>query len=189
MPVLLAVRSMGHSSPFNLSKSQFFALSPLSSHRFISPMCQGSTPDHFEFKQSPPELPPGWLRSRFLDQLTEPASGTAPAEYTVSKTAPCPIIDAHVHGTDGPCLSVLRCSLSLSRLKTLSHPLTHRFAPLSVPSEIDGCRLELLRQLLLACSLQGDLPREPSRLPDRSGDSPCCALGASPGDMILSTLQ
>ncbi|KAK3809986.1 MAG: amidohydrolase family protein [Benniella sp.] len=60
-------------------------------------MCQGSTPEYFEFKESPPELPPGWLCSRFLDTPPESDAGTGPKEYIVSKTAPCPIIDAHVH--------------------------------------------------------------------------------------------
>ncbi|KAF9427111.1 hypothetical protein BGZ94_005469 [Podila epigama] len=43
------------------------------------------------FKKSPPELDAGQLESRFLKQQ---GSGS---EYVVSTTAPCPIIDAHVH--------------------------------------------------------------------------------------------
>ncbi|KAG0080025.1 hypothetical protein BGZ92_000806 [Podila epicladia] len=61
-------------------------------------MCQGSVPQHFEFKQSPPELPPGQLWSRFLEQQEQPKDTSNPSkEYTVSTTSPCPIIDAHVH--------------------------------------------------------------------------------------------
>ncbi|KAI9242116.1 MAG: hypothetical protein BYD32DRAFT_403911 [Podila humilis] len=60
-------------------------------------MCQGSVPQYFEFKQSPPELPLGQLRSRFLEQQEQPNSTNPSKEYTVSTTAPCPIIDAHVH--------------------------------------------------------------------------------------------
>ncbi|KAI8351253.1 hypothetical protein B0O80DRAFT_456135 [Mortierella sp. GBAus27b] len=59
-------------------------------------MCQGSAPEYFEFKPSPSELPPGWLRSRFLEQ-SDTHSGTGFNEYSLSKSAPCPIIDAHVH--------------------------------------------------------------------------------------------
>lgn len=61
-------------------------------------MCQGSVPEHFVFKDSPPDLPPRWLASRFLVAAAEQTDRTLRAEYAVSKTAPCPIIDAHVHG-------------------------------------------------------------------------------------------
>ncbi|KAF9127366.1 hypothetical protein BGW39_005932 [Mortierella sp. 14UC] len=63
-------------------------------------MCQGCVPEYFEFKQSPAPLPPSWLNSRFLSQATEEKDldlGTDSFEYRVATTAPCPIIDAHVH--------------------------------------------------------------------------------------------
>ncbi|KAG0198245.1 hypothetical protein BGX28_008310 [Mortierella sp. GBA30] len=56
-------------------------------------MCQGSVPEYFVFKDSPPKLPPGWLSSRFLVESPKEDS----REYVVSSAAPCPIIDAHVH--------------------------------------------------------------------------------------------
>ncbi|KAF9114218.1 hypothetical protein BGX27_011420 [Mortierella sp. AM989] len=65
-------------------------------------MCQGSVPEYFVFKQSPPELPPRSLTSRFLVQSEEHDPHTLKKEYSVSKTAPCPIIDAHVHAFTGP---------------------------------------------------------------------------------------
>ncbi|KAF9897752.1 hypothetical protein BX616_005046 [Lobosporangium transversale] len=60
-------------------------------------MCQGAVPEYFKFKEAPPELPPGWLGSRFLHELDVIDPHTQTKEYVVSKTAPCPIIDAHVH--------------------------------------------------------------------------------------------
>ncbi|KAF9570855.1 hypothetical protein EC968_001343 [Mortierella alpina] len=60
-------------------------------------MCQGSVPERFTFKDSPRALPPRWLTSRFLTAAAEPSDRTLRAEYAVSETAPCPIIDAHVH--------------------------------------------------------------------------------------------
>ncbi|KAF9342591.1 hypothetical protein BGX26_007225, partial [Mortierella sp. AD094] len=60
-------------------------------------MCQGSAPEYFVFKQSPPDLPPGSLCSRFLVHSEQKDPHTLKNEYSVSKTAPCPIIDAHVH--------------------------------------------------------------------------------------------
>ncbi|KAF8980475.1 hypothetical protein BGZ46_004159 [Entomortierella lignicola] len=60
-------------------------------------MCQGSAPEYFVFKQSPPDLPPRSLCSRFLIQSEEQDPHTQKKEYSVSTTAPCPIIDAHVH--------------------------------------------------------------------------------------------
>ncbi|KAG0337884.1 hypothetical protein BG004_007454, partial [Podila humilis] len=56
----------------------------------------GSVPEHFQFKKSPPELPPGQLTSRFLDQLDQNGDNTS-KEYSISSRAPCPVIDAHVH--------------------------------------------------------------------------------------------
>lgn len=64
-------------------------------------MCQGCVPEYFEFKQSPAPLPQNWLNSRFLTQATEEKDkdkGTDSFEYRVASDAPCPIIDAHVHG-------------------------------------------------------------------------------------------
>ncbi|GJJ69749.1 uncharacterized protein EMPS_02097 [Entomortierella parvispora] len=60
-------------------------------------MCQGSQPEKFTFKDSPPELPPALLTSRFLVQSASPDAHTEANEYSVAKDAPCPIIDAHVH--------------------------------------------------------------------------------------------
>lgn len=89
------------------------------SHLIAIQMCQGSTPEYFEFKESPPELPPGWLCSRFLDTPPESDPGTGPKEYIVSKTAPCPIIDAHVHGMYRPFGSI-------ALLRSFPpHPLTY----------------------------------------------------------------
>jgi hypothetical protein len=69
-------------------------------------MCQGCVPEYFEFKQSPAPLPQNWLNSRFLTQATASEEededgkdlGTGFFEYRVAHGAPCPIIDAHVHG-------------------------------------------------------------------------------------------
>ncbi|KAG0311999.1 hypothetical protein BGZ99_009785 [Dissophora globulifera] len=60
-------------------------------------MCQGAAPEYFTFKDSPPQLPPAWLASRFLVPATDTDPNTAAREYTVAEDAPCPIIDAHVH--------------------------------------------------------------------------------------------
>ncbi|KAI8601756.1 hypothetical protein EDD21DRAFT_99096 [Dissophora ornata] len=60
-------------------------------------MCQGAAPEYFAFKDSPPELPPRWLCSRFLVQSDQQDPCTGGKEYAVSEMAPCPIIDAHVH--------------------------------------------------------------------------------------------
>ncbi len=84
-----------------------------------STMCQGSVPEYFAFKDSPPDLPPRWLESRFLTPAAEQSDQTLRAEYAVSKTAPCPIIDAHVHGKCAVgcmifCLAVMHVLTHLS---------------------------------------------------------------------------
>ncbi|KAF9437403.1 hypothetical protein BGZ76_000876 [Entomortierella beljakovae] len=60
-------------------------------------MCQGSAPEYFSYKESPPDLPSGHLNSRFLIQSDQQDPHSLKYEYSIPKSAPCPVIDAHVH--------------------------------------------------------------------------------------------